>query len=115
MFLLATCLGILSGLIWGLGIFIRKLFKNGKIITIICDMVFSIIISIILLYLLFIIENGYFRIYDIIAFSLGLIIERISIGNLFASLYYSVYNKIVENRGANKNYDKQNENVSSKT
>ena len=107
---LSATFGIICGFILELGNIIRLLSKYNKYVTILTDIIFSCSSGFILLYLLFHIYNGFYRIFDILAFIIGTIIYRISIGNLFASSLNNVYNRIKNRRGNHSDKQKQNTN-----
>lgn len=95
---LSASFGILAGAVWGIGYFLRSVTNFNRIATVAFDIIFSLMCGAIFLYCIFIVEAGYFRLYDIIAFALGFGIERISMGNLFASLIQNLYNRLHERK-----------------
>ncbi len=85
-------LGFFIGII--IGIFnLIKTFFNNKIVVIIIDFFTCLIFTICFIYLINKSNWGEIRLYLAVAQLLGVFIERISLGNLFAKFYSKMYNK----------------------
>lgn len=106
-FLSFLILGLFCGLIFDFGNFIKFLFSNKKLPSIIIDIIQTFII----LYLLFlfnlIINYGQIRLFIILVFTFSFIIERYIVGKFVAKFYIKCYNVIVN---INKKLWSQNKN-----
>lgn len=96
--IISASFGLLAGAVWGIGYILRSLTNFNRIATVAFDVIFSLLCGAIFIYCIFIVEDGYFRLYDIVAFALGFGIERISMGNLFASGIQKIYNRLHERK-----------------
>lgn len=89
MFAIGVCLGIIYGII---NIF-NHIHEN--IITrIICDIIFMIIATFSYIIIVEKINFGSLRLYLLLGYAVGFVIERISLGKLFAKGCKNVYNKL---------------------
>ena len=94
-FFIVFGIGFIIGIIYGfLNIFsnIKKLY----VIQIIVDIIFSIIYFISFLILVNILNWGQVRLFLVVGYLLGFILERITLGKIFAKCYKRVYNNIVK-------------------
>lgn len=87
--------GIIAGLIYLGFAFVRGVFNYNLILTIILDLIWGTCATLLFGFTLITYFNGIFKIYQILGFLIGLVIVKISLGNLVASLSQLVYNKIV--------------------
>lgn len=87
--------GFIIGIIYGL-LNIPTNIKKNLPLQIILDLIFSIIYTIIFLILINIINQGELRLFLFIGYLLGFILERITLGKLFAKGYKNMYNLIVK-------------------
>ena len=87
--------GIILGIIYGI-LNISNFIKKRFITQLITDLIFSIIGIIVFIIVVNRINLGEIRTYLCVGYLLGFIIERISIGKLFAKGYKNVYNSIVK-------------------
>lgn len=87
--------GTIAGLLYLLCAFARGCFGYNKILTMVLDLFWGA--SAVLIFGICLISkfSGIFKPYQIIGFVLGLIITKISLGNLVASIGLFVYNKII--------------------
>ena len=86
-------LGIIIGAIYGLTHTNIPLFNN-RIYIAIADILFWVITSILIIYTINMINMGEYRLYLLISTALGYILERKTLGKLFAKIYLFVYNSI---------------------
>lgn len=87
--------GFFVGILYSL-INIPTRIKKNLLLQIIIDILFSILCSFIFLILINIINQGELRFFLLIGYVLGFIIERITLGKLFAKGYQNMYNLIVK-------------------
>ena len=87
-------IGILLGIFYGILNIINNI-KEFLIVRIVCDIVFTITATLNFIILVQKINFGSIRAYLLVGYVLGFIIERISIGKLFAKGYKRVYNLCV--------------------
>ena len=90
--LLFFLLGILAGCLYGVLKFVTQLFKNNIFIQFITDILFSLSVGFSFLIAINHHFYGEIRIYIVAIFLLGMIIERKTLGKLFAKLYLILYN-----------------------
>lgn len=88
--------GIIAGIFRDLTIFILKLLKNNKVIKIILDLIFSLIFSFLFIICLNVVNFGEFRIYLLLSYILGFILERKTLGFLVDFIFEKIYNFIVK-------------------
>lgn len=90
------CFGI--GVVLGAGVgilnIIKSLFKHNLVVDNILDCLYSIFCCIVDLFTLIEFNFGVLRLYLIVAFLLGMYIERKTLGKVFAKLLTWLYNKI---------------------
>lgn len=91
-FFLVLLFGLLSGVVYGIFNMIVLSFKKNIIIKNISDGIFMLIFASIFFYCLNAYNFGTFRVYLLITYIIGFIIERKTIGKLFAKLFLLVYN-----------------------
>lgn len=87
--------GIIAGIIYLLFAFLRGSFNYTLALTIPLDIIWGILATLTFGYCLITNFSGVFKLYQLLGFIIGLIIVKISLGNLVASLGHFVYNKIV--------------------
>ena len=85
-FIISTLIGILYG-------FIK--IKSNQIIKIIANIIFTSIITLTFLFSINIINLGEIRAYLLLGYTVGIILEKITFGKIFAKGYKYVYNKLV--------------------
>ena len=91
-FLIILLVGLVIGAIYGL-LNLPMIIKKHRILQIISDLLFSLIAYFTFLILINIINMGEFRLFLLIGYILGFVIERITIGKLFAKGFKFIYNK----------------------
>ena len=94
-FFIMLGIGILIGIFYGIINIINRI-KYIYPIQIISDIIFSLVAVITLLILCNILNMGQIRLFLVIGYITGFIIERITLGKIFAKSYKYVYNKIVK-------------------
>ena len=92
LFIIFCATGILIGLIFDIFRIIRKLFKTPDFLTYIEDICFWIISGLILIYFIFIFNNGEIRLYMFIAISLGIITYILTFSRFFVIIGYKFSN-----------------------
>ena len=92
LFIIFCATGILIGLIFDIFRIIRKLFKTPDFLTYIEDICFLIISGLILIYSIFIFNNGEIRLYMFIAISLGIITYILTFSRFFVIIGYKFSN-----------------------
>ena len=92
LFIIFCATGILIGLIFDIFRIIRKLFKTPDFLTYIEDICFWIISGLILIYSIFIFNNGEIRLYMFIAISLGIITYILTFSRFFVIIGYKFSN-----------------------
>ena len=86
--------GIGCGIIFDIGNFIKFLFANKKIPTIIIDFIQTSISIVLVFYINLKVNYGEVRLFPIIITMTSFSIERITLGKFIAKLYISCYNKL---------------------
>ena len=89
-FLLA---GMAVGATMGILGFILLLFKKNKVIQFIADIITCLLFTFIFIFLINKLNMGKTRLYLLFAQLIGIFIEKITIGKVFAKLYKWLYNK----------------------
>ena len=104
-FLGAIYFGLLCGIVRDLCLFIFNLTKKNKIVSFILDLVFSIIGTFLFIICLNVVNFGEFRIYLLLSYLLGYLIERKSLGFLVDFIFKKLYNfltKVFKKLGSTK-------------
>lgn len=95
-FLLALLFGVISGAIYGVLNMVVVGFKNNIVLKNVLDGLFMLIFAGLLFYCLNAFNYGAFRMHLLITYIVGFLLERKTIGKLFAKLFLLVYNYIVK-------------------
>ena len=95
-FLVMLYYGIWSGIIFEAKNLIEKSFKDNKNVCIVLDTAYMIICSLIFVKGKNMSNYGEMRMYLLIAFFVGIILEHISIGFLVEKIFMFVYNSVVK-------------------
>lgn len=85
-------LGVLSGAAYGILKFIVFISKNNLIVQFILDLLYSLSVGFLFLFATNYYLYGEMRLYVCLIFALGMILERKTLGKLFAKLYFILYN-----------------------
>jgi hypothetical protein len=93
-FFIIFIIGFAVGILYEI-INIPSRIKKILILQILIDVVFSLILYVVFLIMINLINLGEFRTFLLVGYTLGIFIERISIGKLFAKGTKKVYNYIV--------------------
>ena len=102
--------GLIYGLIYEIKKVFQKIFQNFKIFTFLSDIIFSFLGVIIFFYALLKANLGIFRLFLLIIFVLGFIIEQESVGFFVAKITNMVYNKCILKSEKVKSYEKDKKN-----
>lgn len=87
--------GFLVGILYGI-LNIPNRIKKKLIYQIFSDIIFSVIFSGAFIILINLLNNGELRTFLLAGYSLGLLIERITLGKIFAKGYKNVYTLIIK-------------------
>ena len=93
-FLVFFQVGIVCGLFYDL-LFVFKLITRKNLLVVnVLDFLCCIVSGFLLIYCIFVFENGSFAFFELISFAFGIIFEQIIVKNLWTSPIKWVYNKI---------------------
>lgn len=92
LFLIFLFFGILVGFVFEIVYLFQNIIKN-KIITFFLDLIFGIIISYLFIFIVNMFNYGEFRIYLLLSYFLGFIIERKTVGDLLIKMLKFFCNK----------------------
>lgn len=95
-FLVLFYVGIISGVLYEISVFVCKITKNSIILRNLLDVFVVFCSGIMFIFGINIVALGNFRVYLALAFALGVVIERTSIGFLVAKVCNFVYNKSIK-------------------
>ncbi len=93
--LIFIAVGIACGIVFGIFTFIRIITGNKKFMQIITDALSTICIAIIYVIAINIFNWGVHRFFLILLMFVGILLERKTLGKLFAKLYNLLYNLVV--------------------
>lgn len=85
-FLFFILIGVIIGIIFDLFRIIRKCFKTSDVITFIHDLMFLLISAVILLFSIFIVNNGEIRGYMFLGIALGIVVYLVSISKYIINI-----------------------------
>ena len=108
-FTYSLLLGFCAGIIYKSITLMQKLFKYNIFITIITDIIGSVSIGILLLITIFIYNNGIIRLYIILSFLIGILIEILTLNKLVDFLILNIYNRIIKMKKSLKQKTKRKE------
>ena len=97
-FLCCLYFGILCGIVLGIKNLVDLTFKKNKFVLIITDIAFLSISAILFVICINVFNFGEFRLFELLAFALGIVIEQKTINNLvekFLILIYNFFTKIL--------------------
>lgn len=86
--------GLLGGVIFDIGNFIKFLFANKKIACVIIDIFETLIAGCVFLYSNINFNYGLIRAFPVIIYFLSFALERFTLGKLVAKIYLSCYNAL---------------------
>lgn len=95
-FLSMLYFGLLGGVLYEMKTSVGQPFLKNKYITILFDIVFFIVLSLLFFFATQFTNYGEIRLYMIVSFILGFTLERISIGRVLAKSVSFLYNKTVK-------------------
>lgn len=93
-FLWLVLAGIVFGLLYEAGLFIRRIFNFNTIITIVTDFVVFCIMGLEFFYAIYFANNGIVTWYEVLGFFVGFLLERLSVGKMLANILNLVYNVV---------------------
>ena len=94
LFLIFAINGVIIGLLFDIFRILRKSFKTSDIITVIEDILFWIITGIILLYSIFVFNNGEIRLYMFLAIILGALLYMLLLSRYIIKISVGIINSI---------------------
>lgn len=95
-FFMMLYFGIIGGVLFEVKNLIRHIFFDNKIISFVVDSVFMFLCAIIFVYAKNLLNFGEFRLYLLLAFVIGIVLEHFSIGFLVEKLFFLMYNKSIK-------------------
>lgn len=93
-FSIMLAIGLILGVLYGI-LNLFSVVKKNFIFQIIADIIFSITGLIVFIVFINIINMGEFRLFLLIGYALGFILERITLGKLFAKGFKKMYNWLI--------------------
>ena len=93
-FLSMLYFGILGGVLYEIKQMVARPFYKNKIISIVLDIAFCVILCFLFLFSVHFTNYGEIRLFILFSFFLGFLIERISIGTMLAKFFSFLYNKL---------------------
>lgn len=94
LFFIFLLLGVVLGIVWGILNFIKLLFNNNIVISQVLEAHFAVL-NVLGFFVAQINFNfGQFRFFMLVAWILGFLIERKTLGKIFAKVYYWLYNNL---------------------
>ena len=84
--------GLMVGIVCEIASFCVKLSKNNGVIRSFFDILIAIFGCFVMIFCINSVGNGYFRLFFLLGFALGLVLERVSLGFLVAKGCLFVYN-----------------------
>lgn len=91
-FFIFTVIGIIIGILFDIFRISRKIFKTSDILTYIEDILFWLISGLIILFSIFLFNNGELRLYIFIGISIGILIYMLSISRYFIKINILIIN-----------------------
>lgn len=91
LFAIFFAIGIAVGIVFGICKLIN-VFVRSKILQFVTDLMATLFGGIVYLILINKLNMGIMRLYLIVAFVLGIVLERLTLGKIFAKLYKKLYN-----------------------
>ena len=95
-FFIFTVIGIIIGILFDIFRISRKIFKTSDILTYIEDILFWLISGLIILFSIFLFNNGELRLYIFIGISIGILIYMLSISRYFIKINILIINLFVD-------------------
>lgn len=93
-FLIFFLVGLASGLIFDLRNYLSFLCAKNKVVNIFLDVIFTVIVCGIFLFSNLIFNYGSLRVYAILSFSLGFVVQRFTIGLFVVKMCSWCYNNL---------------------
>ena len=95
-FLCAFYFGLVCGIFLTAKKGIDKLFKNNKVVVIITDILMFIFAALLFLVCINLFNFGEFRLYELVGFALGIVLEQISLNKIVEKTLFLLYNFLVK-------------------
>lgn len=87
--------GIIVGFLYEISVFVCKIIKNNLILRNFFDIVITLLGGFLFIFNINYVHFGYFRVYLLVTFLVGFVLERVSMGFLVAKSFDFVYNKTI--------------------
>lgn len=91
-FLCTMYFGLICGILLTVKKGLDRLFKNNKVIVIITDIILFIIATLLFLICINVFNYGEFRLYELLSFVVGIVLEQISLNKLVEKTLHLLYN-----------------------
>ncbi len=105
-FLFMLYVGICVGVIYDTLLYIRKIY-NTKLVTIFTDIIFASVLTIVFVLGLQFCNYGQFRVFLLLTYIFGFVLQKITMGDLVAKFIKFIYNLIIKIFGKRKNHDRK--------
>ena len=109
-FLVVFAIGFGSGFVFDLRNYIHFLCNKNKVVSVVLDVVATVVCCLVFLFAILNFNFGEMRLYLILAFILGLLLQRFSLGYIIAKFFvwwYNVLKKVVSKINYGKPKKKQ--------
>ena len=105
-FLFMFYIGICIGILYDIFLYIRKAY-NLKFVTILLDSIFGIVTTIAFIFGLQYCNYGQFRLFLVITYIFGFVLQKTTMGDLVAKSIKFIYNLNIKIFGKRKNHDRK--------
>ena len=89
-------LGLIVGIVYEITCFICKIAKNNKVVRSFFDVIVVFLAFVLFFLAINTLGNGYFRLFFVVGYALGIYLEKISLGFLVAKICLFVYNNSIK-------------------
>lgn len=93
LFLLSLLLGIVLGVVYGAVGILKIIFKNNIVVSNILDFIFAILSGVAVIFFVVNFNFGVFRWFIVVGVLIGILLERKTLGKIFAKIFLLMYNK----------------------
>ena len=100
-------IGLCLGVIYDVSTYIRKILNNNVIATLIFDVIFGLIATLAFVFGLQYCNYGQFRVFLLLGYVFGFVLQKITMGDLVAKFVKFIYNLVIKLFGKRKNYDRK--------
>lgn len=94
LFLGGIYFGLIAGIVQDVNVFVLEIFQKKRILSIILDVIFSLICVFLFYFCLNVVNFGEFRFFMLFSFFVGYFLERKTLGNLVDFIFQKIYNFI---------------------